>query len=146
MRSAWALPFIRRLRHPWKKKNIYTYLTSRPFPIGVGRDHILPLTTTLTHTFRFFHCHQILHTSSPVSGILEDGVVIFVFPVYLTLFNLQQLSITLIPIQHAFDGRFCVVVEILAYYARDCGFDSRIYQTFVCMNMSVCIGSGCFYI
>jgi hypothetical protein len=26
------------------------------------------------------------------------------------------------------------------------GFDSRTVQTFVCMNMSVCIGSGCFYV
>jgi hypothetical protein len=32
----------------------------------------------------------------------------------------------------------------LAYYG--CGFDSRTVQTFVCMNMSVCIGSGCFYV
>jgi hypothetical protein len=39
------------------------------------------------------------------------------------------------------DGRCCVVVGILAYYARG-GFDSRTVQTFVCMNMSVCIESG----
>jgi hypothetical protein len=39
-----------------------------------------------------------------------------------------------------------VVVWILAHYARGCGFDSRTMQTFVCMNMSVCIGSGvCIY-
>jgi hypothetical protein len=44
------------------------------------------------------------------------------------------------------DGRFGVVVGILAYYARGRGFDSRTVQTFVCMNMSVCIGSGCFYV
>jgi hypothetical protein len=45
-----------------------------------------------------------------------------------------------------FDGRCGVVVGILAYYARGRGFDSRTVQTFVCMNMSVCIGSGCFYV
>jgi hypothetical protein len=39
-----------------------------------------------------------------------------------------------------------VVVGILAYSARGCGFDPRTVQTFVCMNMSVCIGSGCFYV
>jgi hypothetical protein len=39
-----------------------------------------------------------------------------------------------------------VVVGILANYARSRGFDSRTVQTFVCMNMSVCIGSGCFYV
>jgi hypothetical protein len=38
------------------------------------------------------------------------------------------------------------VVGILAYYAIDRGFDSRTEQTFVRMNMSVCIGSGCFYV
>jgi hypothetical protein len=27
-----------------------------------------------------------------------------------------------------------------------CEFDSRTVQTFVCINMSVCIGSGCFYV
>jgi hypothetical protein len=49
-------------------------------------------------------------------------------------------------IRNTCDGRFVVVVGILAYYARGRGFDSRTVQTFVCMNMSVCIGSGCFYI
>jgi hypothetical protein len=44
------------------------------------------------------------------------------------------------------DGRCGVVVGILAYYARGCGFDSRTVQIFVCMNMSVCIGSGCLYV
>jgi hypothetical protein len=39
-----------------------------------------------------------------------------------------------------FDGRFGVVVGIRAYC------DSRIVQTFVCMNMSIGIGSGCFYV
>jgi hypothetical protein len=43
------------------------------------------------------------------------------------------------------DGRFGVVVGILAYYARGRGFDSRTVQTYVCMNMSVCIGSGCLH-
>jgi hypothetical protein len=41
-----------------------------------------------------------------------------------------------------FDGRYGVVVGILAYYARGRGFDSRV-QTFACMKMSVCIGSRC---
>jgi hypothetical protein len=45
-----------------------------------------------------------------------------------------------------FDGRFSVEVGILTYYAKGRGFDSRPVQTFVCMNMSVCIGSGCFYV
>jgi hypothetical protein len=45
-----------------------------------------------------------------------------------------------------FDNRFGVVVGMLAYNARGRGFDSPIVQTFVCMNMSVCIGSGCFYV
>jgi hypothetical protein len=48
------------------------------------------------------------------------------------------------------DGRCGVVVRILAYYARGRGFDSRTVQTFVCMNMSVCIRSvftlGCMYL
>jgi hypothetical protein len=44
------------------------------------------------------------------------------------------------------DGRWGVVVGILAYYARGRGFDSRTVQKFVCMSMSVCIGSGCFYV
>jgi hypothetical protein len=38
------------------------------------------------------------------------------------------------------DGRFGVVVEILAYYARGRGFDSRTVQTFVCTNMFVGLG------
>jgi hypothetical protein len=38
-------------------------------------------------------------------------------------------------------ARFGVVVRILAYYARGCGFDSHTVQTFVCMNMSV-LGLG----
>jgi hypothetical protein len=42
------------------------------------------------------------------------------------------------------ESRFGIVVEILAYYARGRGFDHRTLQTFVCMNMSVCIGSECF--
>jgi hypothetical protein len=41
-----------------------------------------------------------------------------------------------------FDGRFGVVVGILAYYAR--GRGSRTMQTFVCMNMSVSIAFGCY--
>jgi hypothetical protein len=44
------------------------------------------------------------------------------------------------------DGRYGVVVGILAYYSRGRGLDSRTVQTFVFMNMSVCIGSGCFYV
>jgi hypothetical protein len=46
----------------------------------------------------------------------------------------------------SYDGRFGVVVGIFAYYARGRGFDSRTVQTFVYMNISVCIGSGCFYV
>jgi hypothetical protein len=42
------------------------------------------------------------------------------------------------------DGRFGVVVGILAYYARGRECDSRTVQTFVCMNMSVRNGSGRF--
>jgi hypothetical protein len=45
-----------------------------------------------------------------------------------------------------FDVRRGVVIGILAHYARGREFDSRTVQTFVCMNMSVCIGSGCFYV
>jgi hypothetical protein len=45
-----------------------------------------------------------------------------------------------------FDGGCGVVVRIIAYYARVRGFDSRTVQTFVSMNMSVCIRSGCFYV
>jgi hypothetical protein len=37
-----------------------------------------------------------------------------------------------------FDGRFGVVVGILAHNAKGRGFDSRTVQTFVCMNMSLC--------
>jgi hypothetical protein len=37
-----------------------------------------------------------------------------------------------------FDGRFGVVVGVLAYYARGRGFDFRTVQ--------VCIGSGCIYV
>jgi hypothetical protein len=48
-----------------------TYIASRPFPFGEGTDHCLPLATILTQTFRFFHCHQITHTRSPVSGTLD---------------------------------------------------------------------------
>jgi hypothetical protein len=44
------------------------------------------------------------------------------------------------------DGRFGVVVAILAYYARGRGFNSRIMQTIVCINMSVFIGSGSYYV
>jgi hypothetical protein len=46
------------------------------------------------------------------------------------------------------DGRCGVVVGILAYYARGRGFDSRTVQTFLCMNVPVCIGSGflCIYL
>jgi hypothetical protein len=38
---------------------IHKYIISRPFPIGVGRDHILPLATILTQTFRFLHFETI---------------------------------------------------------------------------------------
>jgi hypothetical protein len=43
-------------------------LSTRLFLTGIGRYHFLPLATILTNTFRFFHCHQIPHTRSPVSG------------------------------------------------------------------------------
>jgi hypothetical protein len=39
-------------------------------------------------------------------------------------------------------GRCGEVVGILAYYARDRGFDSRTVQIFVCMNMSCLLGLG----
>jgi hypothetical protein len=45
-----------------------------------------------------------------------------------------------------YDGRCGVVVKILDHYAKGRGFDSRTVQTFVCMNMSACIGYGCFSI
>jgi hypothetical protein len=44
------------------------------------------------------------------------------------------------------DDRFGVVVGILAYSARGRGFDSRTVQSFVCINMSICIRSECFYV
>jgi hypothetical protein len=44
------------------------------------------------------------------------------------------------------DGRCGVAVGILVYCARGRGFDSRTVETFVCMNMSVIIGSGCVYV
>jgi hypothetical protein len=59
------------------------------------------------------------------------------------LIMVQQFSELLIIL---IDGRFGVVVGILAYYARGRGFDCCTVQTFVCMNMSVYIGSGCFYV
>jgi hypothetical protein len=37
---------------------IHTYITSRPFLIGVGRDHFRPLATILKQTFRFFYFHK----------------------------------------------------------------------------------------
>jgi hypothetical protein len=43
-------------------------------------------------------------------------------------------------------GLFGIVVGILAYYARGRGFDFRTVQTFLCTNMSICIGFGCFYV
>jgi hypothetical protein len=54
---------------------IHTYIISRPFPFGVGRDHFLPLATILTNIFRFFHCHQIPHTRSPVSGTPDLALI-----------------------------------------------------------------------
>jgi hypothetical protein len=54
----------------------YTYIhRSRPFPIGVGRDHFLPLFTILL-TFRSFHFYQIPNTRSPVSGALELALLL----------------------------------------------------------------------
>jgi hypothetical protein len=41
--------------------------------------------------------------------------------------------------------RFGVVGFILACYARGRWFDSRTVQTLLCLNLSVCIGSGCLY-
>jgi hypothetical protein len=46
----------------------YTYIKSSMFPIGVGRDHFLPLATILTHTFRCLYFHQVPHTRLQVSG------------------------------------------------------------------------------
>jgi hypothetical protein len=43
-------------------------------------------------------------------------------------------------------SRHGVVAGILVHNARGRGFDSRTVQIFVCMNMSVCIESGCFYV
>jgi hypothetical protein len=43
-----------------------------------------------------------------------------------------------------YDDRFGGVVGILAYYAKGRGFHSRTVQKFVCVCVSVCIGSGCF--
>jgi hypothetical protein len=60
----------------------------------------------------------------------NSGTVYLLFLVFISYFN----------------GRFGVVVGILAYYASGRGFDSRTVQTFVCMNMSVCIGFGYFYV
>jgi hypothetical protein len=36
--------------------------------------------------------------------------------------------------------------QILAYYTGGRGFDLRTVQTFVCITMSACIGSGRFYV
>jgi hypothetical protein len=53
----------------------HTYITSRPFPIGIGREHFLSLALILTHTFRFFHFHQIPHTRAPVSENLDPALL-----------------------------------------------------------------------
>jgi hypothetical protein len=45
-----------------------------------------------------------------------------------------------------FDGRCGIVVGILVYYTRGRRFDSCTVQRFVCMHMSVCIGSGSFHV
>jgi hypothetical protein len=42
------------------------------------------------------------------------------------------------------DDRLGVFARILSYYARVHGFDPCTVQTFVCMNMSIFIKSGCF--
>jgi hypothetical protein len=36
------------------------------------------------------------------------------------------------------------VLGCIAYYATGRGFDPRIEQTFMCMNVAVCIEFGCF--
>jgi hypothetical protein len=37
------------------------------------------------------------------------------------------------------------MVGLPAYYARGRGFDFRTVHIFVCLNISVCVGSGCSY-
>jgi hypothetical protein len=58
--------------------------------------------------------------------------------------HLSLFSMDIVKGEAKSDGRFGVVVGIPAFYVRGRGFDSRTVQTFVCMNMSVCIGSGRF--
>jgi hypothetical protein len=70
------------------------------------------------------------------------------FNILTTMCSIQQTLVVVIA--HWFlvwttNGRLIgAMVRILAYYARGRGFDSRTVQIFVCINMSVCIGSGRF--
>ncbi|XP_060803568.1 uncharacterized protein LOC132902462 [Amyelois transitella] len=52
-------------------KYIHTYIKSRLFPGGVGRDYLFPLATISAYFLRFIHIHNSLHTNSAVSGTFD---------------------------------------------------------------------------
>jgi hypothetical protein len=71
------------------------------------------------------------------------------FSFFLTFYNMLKTSAYFNFVNGQVDyylGRRGVLMWILVYYARGRGFDSLTVQTFVSMNMSVCIGSECFYV
>ena len=48
--------------------HMHIYINSRPFPMGVGRNHRTPPATTLTYSFCLVHVHTSGHTSTPVTS------------------------------------------------------------------------------
>jgi hypothetical protein len=148
--------------------------TFKPFRLQLGQDvrtvikAVAPTKTNLT-TVTSFRANKENHFVSLVTGImpspdwflgmanlelceLKSGkwaktVKLNLYPLDAGTDSGKTFEVRILIFIYLFiDGRFSVVVGILDYYARGRGFDSRAVQTFVCINMSVCIGSGCFYV
>ena len=50
------------------KTIIYTYINSRLFPMGVGKNYRTPPVTILTYSSRLVHIHSSDHTRTPVAS------------------------------------------------------------------------------
>lgn len=112
--------YLTKLALIWINLNIYTYIPSRLYTTGVGRDYIVPFGTILENLLRLIHTYQsllcyrtlqtryTLNTISPSTCLsalavrsftrdVSGKMARFMLPLYNLLFSINTLNYTSTP-------------------------------------------------